>query len=1274
MATININKREVVKLNRNKRATNYLSNTTNSTITAGAGNLIDWADVTTDLVTINRNLHVTGNITASADVVAYVAGAVTSDVLNALSVSVPLEKSGTNIALKVNTNQLEINGNNELQIKSNVLTPAVHNQDISTINGLQTALDAKLNTSLKGSNNGLAELDVNGFVKNTQLPSYVDDVLEYPAFANLPLTGESGKIYITTSDNKTYRWSGSVYAEISASIALGETSATAYRGDRGATAYNHSQVVHNKALVGLSNVDNVSDALKPISTATATALGFKVDKVAGKSLVNDTDIAKLEVITVTADKVTLDRDLHVEGNITASKDVVGYIAGAVTSDVLSSLTGVAPLYKPSNSSVGIKTNVNQFRINAYNELEINAGVLAPAEHTHIITNVTGLQTALDSKLNSDLYTAVDVLTKIKTVDGAGSGLDADTLDGIDSSRIIYGVTGGIASTGTVNVNNITKAGFYSGNNIANAPVVGDFGLVNIPTYPNVEGNYNFQIGATLGGNNFYARSTNILGAGTWNELYTSANSNKSTVNWSANTLTAWGAIMAYGQINTDNIYKSKGLNALYRDAADTRLYGGTNGVTFADAGNGTSTFRVDNSGNGTLLGSIQGTTAKLTNLTDGYVPYHISDASGLGNSNIWSNGIISILNNSNVVNTSSRKNRLNIFTNDGNYIAGIVYNQYTNDLVGSANWVVKSRSTAIGTYVPVITNDEVTTWNYEGDDGFAIRRGATHGVYVDGTVSYGIIPMRFTWQTMNQAGAFAERMRLTSGGNLGIGTTTPAMKLSVQATTTSQAFEVIGANNGYTNVDIVGNRTTGNLGGIRFLKQGETFGFIEINPQADKSALHINTGDGAGAGSTKFCLLQNGNVGIGTIVPTSKLDIQTAGYGFPLNTGNAQTYGGLRISSPSGNVVLDAGVNGAYGAWIQATTRTDLSISQQLLLNPNGGNVGIGYSSVVSDKLAVNGSIKATTATFTTGAGAGKLLVSDANGLLSYSPAIIVTGASGTGKVVIDRDLEVTGNITASKDVISYVASAVSSSVLDVLSVSAPLLKTNTNIELKYNTSQLEVNASNEIQIKSNVLTPAVHSQDINTINGLQTALNNKANLDNPTFTGIVNGISKAMVGLSYVDNTADVNKSVAYASNAGLLDNLDSTVFVKNNSINTNDLLGLYTITKSIQLTKNWQNTGILNTDLINGMYLFTLSCNDSSVGGNYSQTYTGQVFWYAGGTNDTEGDEIILHSSGHAKNNQTIYLRTKRNSTGVQTFEIAANYITTGTNNYTFNFRRLI
>lgn len=93
--------------------------------------------------------------------------------------------------------------------------------------------DAQVKRSEMGVANGVATLDAQGKVPSAQLPSYVDDVLEYDNLAAFPATGEAGKIYVAKDTNKTYRWGGTAYVEISPSLALGETSSTAYAGDKG---------------------------------------------------------------------------------------------------------------------------------------------------------------------------------------------------------------------------------------------------------------------------------------------------------------------------------------------------------------------------------------------------------------------------------------------------------------------------------------------------------------------------------------------------------------------------------------------------------------------------------------------------------------------------------------------------------------------------------------------------------------------------------------------------------------------------------------------------------------------------------------------------------------------------------------------------------------------------------------------------------------------------------------------------------------------------------
>ena len=118
---------------------------------------------------------------------------------------------------------------------------------------------------------------VAGLVPTDQLPSYVDDVLEFINTAAFPVTGEQSKIYVDTTANLTYRWTGTQYTEISKSLALGETASTAYRGDRGADAYTHSQVTG-------SNPHNTPASVVPITVAgvTATDTQAAVAEVLGK--------------------------------------------------------------------------------------------------------------------------------------------------------------------------------------------------------------------------------------------------------------------------------------------------------------------------------------------------------------------------------------------------------------------------------------------------------------------------------------------------------------------------------------------------------------------------------------------------------------------------------------------------------------------------------------------------------------------------------------------------------------------------------------------------------------------------------------------------------------------------------------------------------------------------------------------------------------------------------------------------------------------------------
>ena len=133
---------------------------------------------------------------------------------------------------------------------------------------------------------------IEGVISEANLPSYVDDVVEYDTRSAFPSTGESGKIYVTLDTNLTYRWSGSDYVEISPSIALGETSSTAYRGDYGAAAYAHASAKGSAFSSGLykitTNAEGHVTAATAVTKSDITALGIPA---------SDTDTKVTQTVT-----------------------------------------------------------------------------------------------------------------------------------------------------------------------------------------------------------------------------------------------------------------------------------------------------------------------------------------------------------------------------------------------------------------------------------------------------------------------------------------------------------------------------------------------------------------------------------------------------------------------------------------------------------------------------------------------------------------------------------------------------------------------------------------------------------------------------------------------------------------------------------------------------------------------------------------------------------------------------------------------------------------
>lgn len=195
--------------------------------------------------------------------------------------------------------------------------------------------------------------------------------------------------------------------------------------------------------------------------------------------------------------------------------------------------------------------------------------------------------------------------------------------------------------------------------------------------------------------------------------------------------------------------------------------------------------------------------------------------------------------------------------------------------------------------------------------------------------------------------------------------------------------------------------------------------------------------------------------------------------------------------------------------------------------------------------------------------------------------------------------------------------------------------------------------------------------------------------------------ITKGNIGLGNVDNTADANKSVKYATSAGnasKVNNHTVNIDVPANAKFTDTIYGVATassnglmsstdktklddfsrvisIQKQIKLTTDWQDTGISGNNLETGTYVVQVSGFNASYTQIYSEMYSGVMSWYSGATNSLNSSEIFLHNAGHADNNNAIYLRTMRTAgQGSLKLQIACKAAATGTDTLTFKFRRLI
>lgn len=343
---------------------------------------------------------------------------------------------------------------------------------------IDTKLGLKLDTSLKGAANGLATLDSSGKVPSSQLPSYVDDVLECANKASFPTTGEGGKIYIDQTTNLTYRWGGTAYVEISQSLALGETSSTAYAGDKGkqnaadiaALKTGKADKATTLSGYGITDAYTKTEVNTKLTDGSVTKIGTKdvgsvtlpiylkagVPTAVGTSLAvditgNSATTSKLKTavtlwgqsfdgskaitgnLTNVGTITPTGEDLKVVGNLIVTGGIVMYADDGATIE-----SGFAALLAAHIDGVTIKQN-NQGKIySVMSGIAVNGTTYKPNETTGIIT-IPNYPTSLDwEKIDnkpdtftpsSHTHTFASLTSKPTTLSGYGI-TDAKIVNGV----------------------------------------------------------------------------------------------------------------------------------------------------------------------------------------------------------------------------------------------------------------------------------------------------------------------------------------------------------------------------------------------------------------------------------------------------------------------------------------------------------------------------------------------------------------------------------------------------------------------------------------------------------------------------------------------------------------------------------------------------------------------------------------------------------------------------------------------------------------------------
>jgi hypothetical protein len=317
-------------------------------------------------------------------------------------------------------------------------------QAISTVTGLQTALDNK------------ADL-VAGVVPQNQLPSYVDDVLEFVNLASFPATGEIGKIYIALDSNKQYRWSGTIYIQITNGL-IASTSDV----PEGSNLYFTGARVLATVLSGISFITNRAVVA---TDSVLVALGLLQKQVSDK--LNLTGGTLTGALTINVDSFI--NGLRIGrggGNQSSNTANGGFALNANTTGSNNTANGAFALNANTEGSNNTANGSSALQNNTTGSLNTANGVLALFSNTTGFNNTANGTSALIANTIGSANTAIGQNALLSNTTGSNN-----TANGINSgSRIADGITANTISNESVFLGNNTKA---LANNQTNQIVIGD---------------------------------------------------------------------------------------------------------------------------------------------------------------------------------------------------------------------------------------------------------------------------------------------------------------------------------------------------------------------------------------------------------------------------------------------------------------------------------------------------------------------------------------------------------------------------------------------------------------------------------------------------------------------------------------------------------------------------------------------------------------------------------------------------------------------------------